>query len=185
VYRRRESHPGFRTELENLVGSVKGKGTNGSTVRLKVPMGQAGADCSVVPMKRGNGGGGKGAGHLHWDLVHAAADQSSGRPCANDWSELSLLGEGGNTLPGPTSAFIYEHYRSAVERLWAKPFGHDTYGVVTKSEFKGQENQSSLAGRNSIEGRQCLFDRRSNRESSSRSSRTVAGAVSHPESILR
>jgi hypothetical protein len=48
VYRRRESHPGFRTELENLVGSVKGKGTNGRTVRLKVPMGQAGADCSVV-----------------------------------------------------------------------------------------------------------------------------------------
>ena len=44
----RESDSGFRMELENLVGSVKGKGTSGRTARLKVPMGQAGADCSVV-----------------------------------------------------------------------------------------------------------------------------------------
>ena len=29
VYRRRESHSGFRTELENLVGDGNGKGTNG------------------------------------------------------------------------------------------------------------------------------------------------------------
>ena len=29
VYRRRDSNPGFRTELENLVGDVKGKGTSG------------------------------------------------------------------------------------------------------------------------------------------------------------
>ena len=30
VYRRRDSHPGFRTELENLVGDAKGKGASGS-----------------------------------------------------------------------------------------------------------------------------------------------------------
>ena len=29
VCRRRESHPGFRTELENLAGDAKGKGTSG------------------------------------------------------------------------------------------------------------------------------------------------------------
>ena len=29
VYRRRESHLGFRTELENLAGDDKGKGTSG------------------------------------------------------------------------------------------------------------------------------------------------------------
>ena len=29
VYRQRESHPGFRTELENLAGDGKGKGTSG------------------------------------------------------------------------------------------------------------------------------------------------------------
>jgi len=29
VYRRRESHPGFRTELENLAGDGKGKGASG------------------------------------------------------------------------------------------------------------------------------------------------------------
>src|SRR5947207_12785654 len=40
VYRRRDSNPGFRTELENLAGDGKGKGTSGSTVRPKVPMRQ-------------------------------------------------------------------------------------------------------------------------------------------------
>ena len=29
VQRRRDSNPGFRTELENLIGAVKGKGTSG------------------------------------------------------------------------------------------------------------------------------------------------------------
>ena len=29
VQRRREPHPGFRTELENLIGDAKGKGTSG------------------------------------------------------------------------------------------------------------------------------------------------------------
>jgi hypothetical protein len=67
VQSRRESDPGFRAELENLVGSVKGKGPSGRTARLKVPMGQSGADCSVVPMKRRNGRGGKGAGHPRRD----------------------------------------------------------------------------------------------------------------------
>ena len=63
VQSRRESDPGFRAELENLVGSVKGKGSSGRTARLKVPMGQPGADYSVVVMKRGNARGAKGAGH--------------------------------------------------------------------------------------------------------------------------
>ena len=40
VYKRRDSNSGFRTELENLAGDGKGKGTSGSTVRLKVPMRQ-------------------------------------------------------------------------------------------------------------------------------------------------
>jgi hypothetical protein len=48
VYRRRDSDPGFRTELENLIGDVKGKGTSGDPVRLKVPMRRPGADCLVV-----------------------------------------------------------------------------------------------------------------------------------------
>ena len=40
VYRRRESILGFRTELENLAGDDKGKGTSGSSARSKVPMRQ-------------------------------------------------------------------------------------------------------------------------------------------------
>jgi len=30
VWRRRDSHPGFRTELENLIGDGKRKGTSGN-----------------------------------------------------------------------------------------------------------------------------------------------------------
>src|SRR6201984_1835660 len=63
VYRRRDSHPGFRTELENLVGDAKGEGPSGSPARPTVPMCRAGADCSVVAMRRGNSRGAKGAGH--------------------------------------------------------------------------------------------------------------------------
>jgi hypothetical protein len=33
VYRQRESHLGFRTELENLAGDGKGKGTSGNKKR--------------------------------------------------------------------------------------------------------------------------------------------------------
>ena len=40
VYKRRDSNPGFRAELENLAGDGKGKGTSGSTARPKVPMRQ-------------------------------------------------------------------------------------------------------------------------------------------------
>src|SRR5215469_2662591 len=67
VYRRRESHPGSRTELENLSGDDKGKSPNGRTVRLKVPMRQLGTDCFVVAEKRGNSRGAKGAGHRRQD----------------------------------------------------------------------------------------------------------------------
>ena len=52
VQKRRESSPGFRAELENLVCVDKGKGTSGSPVRPKVPMRTPGADCSVVARKR-------------------------------------------------------------------------------------------------------------------------------------
>jgi len=67
VYRRRESHPGFRRELENLAGDGKGKGASGRTVRPKVPMRQLGTDCFVVAVKRGNSRGAKGAGHRRRD----------------------------------------------------------------------------------------------------------------------
>ena len=63
VQKRRESNSGFCAELENLDGDGKGKGTNGSHVRPKVPMRQAGADCFVVARRRGNARGAKGAGH--------------------------------------------------------------------------------------------------------------------------
>src|SRR5215470_15732901 len=45
-------HSGSLTELENLSGDVKGKGTSGETARPKVPMCRAGADCLVVAVSR-------------------------------------------------------------------------------------------------------------------------------------
>ena len=66
VYRRRDSHLGSRTELENLAGDAKGESTSGEPARLKVPMRRRGADCFVVVMKRGNACGAKEAGHRHW-----------------------------------------------------------------------------------------------------------------------
>ena len=63
VFRRRDSHLGFRTELETLVGHAKGKGTSGGPARLKVPMGQSGADRPIVVTRRGNARGAKGVGH--------------------------------------------------------------------------------------------------------------------------
>src|SRR5258708_32270752 len=47
VYRRHDSRSGSRTELENLSGDAKGKGTSSETARPKVPMRRAGADWPV------------------------------------------------------------------------------------------------------------------------------------------
>jgi hypothetical protein len=70
VFRRRDSHSGFRTELENLTGDAKGKGASGEPARPKVPMRRAGADCFVVARKRGNACGAKGAGHRRWERAN-------------------------------------------------------------------------------------------------------------------
>src|SRR5215471_169405 len=60
VHRRRDSNSGFRMELENRTGDVKGKGTSGGPTRPKVPMHRPGAHCFVVARKRGNSRGAKG-----------------------------------------------------------------------------------------------------------------------------
>ena len=91
VYRRRDSSPGFRMELENLAGDAKGKGTSGRTTRPKVPMHRPGAHCFVVARKRGNSRGAKGAGHPRWEWVN-------GKP-----EEPFVSVEGGSLLWGGTS----------------------------------------------------------------------------------
>jgi hypothetical protein len=65
AYRGHDSYPGFRTELENRVGDVKGKGSSAYHTRPKVPMHRSGAHCFVVAKKRGNARRAKGAGHSH------------------------------------------------------------------------------------------------------------------------
>lgn len=68
VQSRRESDPGFRTELENLVGPVKGKGTSGRTARLKSTDGPVrGGLLRSSGEKGGDARGAKGAGHPHRD----------------------------------------------------------------------------------------------------------------------
>jgi hypothetical protein len=44
--------PGFRTELETLVGDAKGKGPSGGPASPKVLMHRPGSDCSIVVNKR-------------------------------------------------------------------------------------------------------------------------------------
>jgi hypothetical protein len=67
VYRRRDSHSGSCTELETLIGDVKGKRTSGDPTRPKVPMRRSGSDRPILVMKWGNAHGAKGAGHSRQD----------------------------------------------------------------------------------------------------------------------
>ena len=52
VYKQRDFHLGFDTELENWIGGGKGKGTSGSSARPTVPIRRSGRDCLVVAWKR-------------------------------------------------------------------------------------------------------------------------------------
>jgi len=89
VYKQRDSHSGFRTELENLGGDGDGKGTNGKTVRLKVRMRQPGADYSVVAKKQGNSCGAKGVGHPHQD---PQGQRATGRTRGFWWEAAAFPG---------------------------------------------------------------------------------------------
>jgi hypothetical protein len=93
VQSRRESDPGFRAELENLVGSAKGKSSSGRTARLKVPIGQPGADCFVIALKWGNAHGAKGAGHPRRDRFESTGNRRN-----------SLIPAEGGSLQGVTRA---------------------------------------------------------------------------------
>jgi hypothetical protein len=108
VYRRHDSYSGFRTELENLVGDGKGKGTSGRPMRLKVPMHQPGSHCSIVARKRSNVRGAKGAGHPRRAGVN-------GKP-----EELLALAEGGSLPRGGTSRMNREVHVRICERLGVK-----------------------------------------------------------------
>ena len=91
-YRWRDSNLGSGTELENLFGGGKGKGTSGSPARSNVPIRRAGADCPVVARKRSNVRGAKGAGHSRHrqlgQLATGGADWLWRRAAAlNGWHE--------------------------------------------------------------------------------------------------
>src|SRR6267378_5724676 len=86
VYRRHDSRSGSRTELENLSGDAKGKGTSSETARPKVPMRRAGADCSVVARKRGNARGAKGAGHRR-----GSEPTGNGRSSNSRWEAAAFV----------------------------------------------------------------------------------------------
>src|ERR1700730_17105026 len=108
VYRRRDSNPGSRMELENWVGDDKGKGTSGDPTRLKVPMHRSGAHCLVVATKRSNVRGAKGAGHPRQDGVN-------GQP-----EELLVMAEAGRLPRGGPSRMTREGQVRIFERLGVK-----------------------------------------------------------------
>src|SRR5256885_12495818 len=68
VYRGRDSPLGLRTELENLGGDAKGKGSSGGPARLKVLKHLSGADHFAVALKQGNACGAKGVGYPRREL---------------------------------------------------------------------------------------------------------------------
>src|SRR5215469_12457439 len=92
VYKQRDFHLGFDTELENLIGGGKGKGTSGSPARPKVPIRRLGADCLVLAWRRGNTCGAKGAGHSRRDQLGQLATGGTERlwrraAALNGWHE--------------------------------------------------------------------------------------------------
>jgi hypothetical protein len=75
AFRRHDSYPGFRTELESLVGDDKGESTSGGTTRLKVPMYQPESHCSIIARKRSNVRRAKGAGHPRQEGVNGQPEE--------------------------------------------------------------------------------------------------------------
>jgi hypothetical protein len=92
VYRRHDSHSGFRTELENLGGDAKGKGTSGRPTRPKVPKHRPGAHCFVVARKRGNSRGAKGAGHPRRDWVNGQPEEPTVSPEGGSFPRVARAG---------------------------------------------------------------------------------------------
>jgi hypothetical protein len=78
VYRQRETHPGFRKELENLVCDDKGKGASGLPARPKVLIRRPGTTTSL-PSRRSNVRGGKGwVNRVGTDLVDWQQEEPAG-----------------------------------------------------------------------------------------------------------
>ena len=122
VYRSRDSNSGFRTELENLVGDAKGKGTSGSPARPKVPMRWPGADCSVVAVNRVNNRGAKGAGHPGRDRTKSTGNRKNSLVSAEGgslrWVARAVISREayvrfcerpGVQSPGPTRRRVGDH----------------------------------------------------------------------------
>src|SRR5215472_10759895 len=104
VYKQRDFHLGFDTELENLIGGGKGKGTSGSPARPKVPIRRSGTDCLVLALKRGNARGAKGAGHsVMINLVNRQREEPTG--CGGG-RQLSM--DGTSRVTGDSHARICE-----------------------------------------------------------------------------
>src|SRR5215469_5495044 len=104
VYKQRDFHLSFDTELENLIGGGKGKGTSGSPARPKVPIRRSGTDCLVLALKRGNARGAKGAGHsVMINLVNRQREEPTG--CGGG-RQLSM--DGTSRVTGDSHARICE-----------------------------------------------------------------------------
>jgi hypothetical protein len=122
VFRRRDSHLGFRMELETLAGHAKGKGTSGRPARPKVPMGQSGADRPIVVMKRGNARGAKGVGHSRRCWVNGRPEEPS-----------SFAGRRQPSLSGTSRMRRESQVRLCVQRMLACSAGERPAGVRVRS----------------------------------------------------
>ena len=103
-YRWRDSSLGSGPELENLLGGDKGKGTNGSPVRPKVPIRRAGTDCPAVAMKRGNARGAKGTGHPRCGRFWSTGNRTNRR----SWRKAAAFKGGTSRVTGDGHARFCE-----------------------------------------------------------------------------
>jgi len=159
VYRSRDSNSGFRTELENLVGDAKGKGTSGSPARPKVPMRWPGADCSVVAVKRVNDRGAKGAGHPRRDRTESTGNRKNSLVSAEGgslrWVARAVISREayvrfcerpGVQFPGPTRRRTGNRPPYADSNLYVHNLSHSHLHnvVILSPPAGGRRNEESF-----------------------------------------
>jgi hypothetical protein len=144
AFRRHDSYPGFRTELENRVGDAKGKSTSGDPTRPKVPTHRSGAHCFVRAIKRSNVRGAKGAGHPRQDGVN-------GQP-----EELLVLAEAGRLPRGGTSRMTRESHVRICGRLGVKFPGPTRRGGLSEEKSRPVNSYANQSAADSWELRRKL-----------------------------
>src|SRR5215469_18226701 len=156
VYKRRDSNPGSRMELENRVGDDKGKGTSGDPTRLKVPMHRSGAHCLVGARKRGNARRAKGAGHPRQDGVNGNPEEllslGGSRQASSGWHEPDearvsrpeSVGDSGCKSPGLPGNVRVKRRDVRLRQVWIREMSASKPSMKRRNAFDDVKTRGSL-----------------------------------------